>query len=153
VRARTAHLRATDRPTIGANHGAGTQPPGEPHRRRHGRRTGAGRRHAGRTVFAHNPERSPDPGSLARHLRDAFEILEDEAGAGRICSYGGLATWTGFSHGLFTVTDLDRIATEATGTPDHHLRTIQFPVSLIEDTALSQGLRGRGPIIHAADRG
>jgi aryl-alcohol dehydrogenase-like predicted oxidoreductase len=104
------------------------------------------------TVFIHNPERSPDPGSLARHLRDAFEILEDAAGAGRIGSYG-LATWTGFSHGLFTVTDLDRIATEAAGTPDHHLRTIQLPVSLIEDTALSQALRGRGPAIHAADQG
>ncbi|MEV6654957.1 aldo/keto reductase [Streptomyces sp. NPDC051219] len=103
-------------------------------------------------VFVHNPERVREPGGLAQHLRGAFEALEVEAWAGRIGSYG-VATWNGFSKGWFNVASLDRIATEAAGTPDHHLRTIQLPVSLIEDTPLHQALRGRGPITHAADRG
>ncbi|MFD0008837.1 aldo/keto reductase [Streptomyces sp. NPDC127178] len=92
------------------------------------------------TVFVHNPERSPDPGSLAQHLRDAFEILEVEAGADRICSYW-VATWNGFSQGLFTIAALDRIATEAASTPR--------PPSA-DDPASRQPHRGPPPLTGAA---
>ncbi|MFI1018151.1 aldo/keto reductase [Streptomyces sp. NPDC020965] len=104
------------------------------------------------TVFVHNPERTPDQGHLHEQLRDAFAVLEEQAEARRLSSYG-IATWTGFTTGQLTVPGLDRIATEAAGTRDHHLSTIQLPVNLVEHTALDQALYGRGPITHATARG
>ncbi|MEU1439653.1 aldo/keto reductase [Streptomyces sp. NPDC005786] len=103
-------------------------------------------------IFLHNPEQPSAQEPLHQQLRAAFTVLEEQAADGRLSSYG-VATWQGFADGRFTVADLDRIGTEAAGTRDHHLTTIQLPVSLIEDTALSQALHRRGPITHAADRG
>ncbi|MGA4980150.1 aldo/keto reductase [Streptomyces cinereoruber] len=102
-------------------------------------------------VFVHNPEHLP-PDRLPAALHEAFAVLEDLTAAGHLTAYG-VATWSGFADSRFTVTGLDRIARTAAGTPDHHLRHIQLPVSLIQDTALTQALLGRGPITHAADRG
>ncbi|WP_328436241.1 hypothetical protein OHA71_49245 [Streptomyces sp. NBC_00444] len=51
------------------------------------------------------------------------------------------------------MTLLDRLASEAAGSTEHHLRAIQLPVSLVMDTHLGEALHGRGPIIQAADRG
>lgn len=102
-------------------------------------------------VFVHNPEHLSGD-HLPAALREAFTILEEQAAAGHITAYG-IATWSGFTHGRFTVADLDRIARDAAGTPHHHLRLLQLPVSLVEDTAFAQALLGRGPIAHATDRG
>ncbi|MEU3480864.1 aldo/keto reductase [Streptomyces sp. NPDC033754] len=103
------------------------------------------------TVFVHNPEHLPDD-QLAAGLRDAFAVLEEETAAGRIASYG-VATWNGFTDSRFTVATLNSLARAAAGSPDHHLKTIQLPVSLVEATALAQSLLGRGPIAHAVDHG
>ncbi|WP_435191246.1 aldo/keto reductase [Streptomyces sp. bgisy126] len=102
-------------------------------------------------VFVHNPEHLP-PDQLPAALHQAFAVLEEHAAAGHLSGYG-VATWNGFTDGRFTVASLDRIAHVAACTPDHHLRHIQLPVSLVEDTALAQALLGRGPITHAAQRG
>lgn len=77
-------------------------------------------------VFVHNPERvATKPDEV---LREAFAALEAEAAAGALDGYG-VATWDGFDTGLLNVPHLDRLATEAAGTADHHLRTLQLPVS------------------------
>ena len=65
----------------------------------------------------------------------------------------GVATWNGFADGLFTVPQLDRLATEAAGRPEHHLRLVQLPVSLVMADHLGESLHGYGPIHQAADRG
>ncbi|MFE6165321.1 hypothetical protein ACFQ7F_41170 [Streptomyces sp. NPDC056486] len=65
----------------------------------------------------------------------------------------GVATWAGFTEDAFNVPLLDRLAAEAAGSPEHHLRVIQLPVSLVMDTRLSEALLGDGPIVQAADRG
>ncbi|MEF9886765.1 aldo/keto reductase [Streptomyces sp. P9-A4] len=103
------------------------------------------------TMFVHNSEHLPDD-QLAAGLRDAFAILEEKVACGRIASYG-VAVWNGFTDGRFTVATLNRLAQIAAGSHDHHLTTIQLPVSLIEATALAQALLGRGPIAHAVDHG
>lgn len=103
------------------------------------------------TVFLHNPERVGEA-SLRQVLRDAFAVLEQEAAAGHLVSYG-VATWTGFRDRLFTVAGLDGLATEAAGSPQHHLKAIQLPVSLVMDSALAAALDGHGPIADAAARG
>lgn len=102
------------------------------------------------TVFPHNPERVGEA-SLRQVLRDAFAVLEQEAVAGHLVSYG-VATWTGFRDRLFTVAGLDRLATEAAGSPQHHLKAIQLPVSVVMDSALAAALDGHGPISNAAAR-
>ncbi|MGW8556615.1 hypothetical protein [Streptomyces tubercidicus] len=55
--------------------------------------------------------------------------------------------------GLLTVEELDRLATEAADSPDHQLRAVQLPVSLVETDALELALDGRGPIGEAAECG
>lgn len=101
-------------------------------------------------VFVHNPERvATKPNEV---LREAFTALEAEAAAGALDSYG-VATWDGFDTGLLNVPHLDRLATEAAGTADHHLRALQLPVSLVTATAFRLALHGRGPIAQAGQRG
>lgn len=104
------------------------------------------------TVFLHNPEHTGDPAVLPVVLREAFAVLEEAAAAGHLSAYG-VATWSGFTEGLLTVGELDRLATEAAGSPDHRLRAVQMPVSLVEIDALELALNGRGPIGAAAERG
>lgn len=108
-----------------------------------------GRQHLN-IVFAHNPERTA--GDPYEHLLDAFTALEAEVAAGSLNAYG-VATWDGFDTGALSVPELDRVATEAAGTREHHLRAVQLPVSLVTATAFAQALDGRGPIADAAERG
>ncbi|MEU3599608.1 aldo/keto reductase [Streptomyces sp. NPDC006798] len=97
-------------------------------------------------VFVHNPESNHrDPYDA---LRSAFEALEEQATAGHITAYG-VATWSGFDGGLFTVPELNDLATEVAGTRDHHCRAIQLPVSLVMATPIEQALNGQGPIADA----
>ncbi|MEC3995037.1 aldo/keto reductase [Actinacidiphila sp. DG2A-62] len=103
-------------------------------------------------LFLHNPERTARPGELWAELRDAFTVLEEEADAGHIAAYG-IATWTGFSEGAFSVSVLDRLAREAAGSDTHHLRAIQLPVSLVMAEAFDMALRGTGPIVQAGWQG
>ncbi|WP_307835411.1 aldo/keto reductase [Streptomyces adelaidensis] len=66
-------------------------------------------------VFVHNPERSRlDRADLHGRLREVFAALEEFAAAGRISGYG-VATWSGFQHGAFTVPELLDLAKEAAG--------------------------------------
>lgn len=101
-------------------------------------------------VFVHNPERSA--GDPIEALLRAFTALEEEVKAGALDAYG-VATWNGFDSGVLTVPHLDRIATQAAGTADHHLRAVQLPVSLVTANAFTQALDNRGPITQAAARG
>lgn len=103
-------------------------------------------------LFLHNPERTTQPARLHAQLRDSFAVLEEAAAAGSVTVYG-IATWNMFTGGAVTVADLDRLATEAAGTRDHHLRMLQLPVSLVTADALTEALDGRGPIAEAAGRG
>lgn len=104
------------------------------------------------TVFLHNPELTDDPAVLPIVLREAFAVLEEAVAAWHLGTYG-VATWSGFTEGLLTVGELDRLATEAAGCPDHRLRAVQLPVSLVEAGSLVLALDGRGPIGEAAERG
>ncbi|MFD9100242.1 aldo/keto reductase [Streptomyces virginiae] len=57
-------------------------------------------------VFVHNPEHAGlSPTELHPALRDVFAVLEEFAGAGRIGGYG-VATWSGFQHDAFSVSEL-----------------------------------------------
>ncbi|MFH8591614.1 aldo/keto reductase [Streptomyces rimosus] len=103
-------------------------------------------------LFLHNPERTCRPDRLHEQLREAFAILEEQAATGAVRTYG-VATWDGFDTGAFTVADLDRLAAEAAGSADHHLRVIQLPVSLVAADAFTLALHGRGPIAEAAGCG
>ncbi|GAA4887278.1 aldo/keto reductase [Streptomyces coeruleoprunus] len=105
-------------------------------------------------VFLHNPEdgHRGDHDTLANRLRAAFTVLEEEVREGHLAAYG-VATWSGFTDGAFTVPLLDRLATEAADGPEHHLRYLQVPVNLVVDAHLDQALNGRGPIAQASQRG
>ncbi|MFD6548533.1 aldo/keto reductase [Streptomyces sp. NPDC058398] len=104
-------------------------------------------------VFLHNPEhRQNDRQDLDRELRAAFAVLEEAAHTAQTTAYG-VATWNGFTQNAFTVPRLDQLAREAAGSPDHHLRVLQLPVSLVMDTHLTEALDGNGPINQATDRG
>lgn len=101
-------------------------------------------------VFAHNPEQAP--GDPYDALLPAFTALEEEVAAGALDTYG-VATWNGFDTGLLDVPELDRLAAQAAGSPAHHLRAIQLPVSLVTASALGQALGERGPIAQASRLG
>ncbi|MFF4902544.1 aldo/keto reductase [Streptomyces sp. NPDC001068] len=104
-------------------------------------------------MFLHNPEHHHgDDQAVTGILREAFAVLEETAQAGGIAGYG-VATWSGFSDGLFTVPMLDRLAAEAAGSSEHHLRLLQLPVSLVMATHLDEALDETGPIAAAAERG
>ncbi|MFI9787388.1 aldo/keto reductase [Kitasatospora sp. NPDC051984] len=104
-------------------------------------------------VFVHNPERhGVDRRELHRAIRAAFAVLEEFAYAGRIGGYG-VATWSGFTAGAFTVAELAGLAGEAAGSTGHHLAGVQMPVSLVMADPLAQALDGNGPLVHARDAG
>ncbi|MEU3356083.1 aldo/keto reductase [Streptomyces sp. NPDC037389] len=100
-------------------------------------------------VFVHNPERA-GRGRAAIHarIRDAFAVLEEVADAGRIDGYG-VATWSGFDAGMFTVGELVGLARQAAGGADHHLIALQQPVSLVRDTPIRHALAGLGSLVEA----
>ncbi|CAL9531034.1 hypothetical protein SUDANB145_04022 [Streptomyces sp. enrichment culture] len=103
-------------------------------------------------VFVHNPEHGRmNRSDLLRTLTEAFEELESAADAGEIGGYG-VATWTGLSSGMFTVSEIVRRATEVAG-PHHHLRAVQFPVSLIRLAVVADALDGCGALAEARDAG
>ncbi|WP_327317090.1 aldo/keto reductase [Streptomyces sp. NBC_01235] len=101
-------------------------------------------------VFAHNPEHTA--GDPHQALLNAFTALEGEVAAGTLAAYG-VASWDGFETGRLNIPALHRLAGEAAGTEQHHLRAIQLPVSLVTATALAQALGGMGPIAQAAGLG
>ncbi|MEX2984896.1 aldo/keto reductase [Streptomyces sp. C36] len=104
-------------------------------------------------VFVHNPEHSHlDRAALHDRLRVLFAVLEEFATAGRIGGYG-VATWSGFQHGAFTVPELLGLAKEAAGSGEHHLRAIQQPVSLVMARPIALALDGRGPLVQARAAG
>lgn len=102
------------------------------------------------TVFLHNPEHGAGPDRQALHatLLGAFAVLEAESHAGHIRGYG-VATWSGFADGLFSVADLLALADQAAPSA-HHFTAIQLPVSLVNLAPVSEWLDGRGPIADAA---
>src|SRR5438309_2150761 len=59
----------------------------------------------------------------------------------------GVATWSGFTEGAFTVPELLGLAVEAAGSHEHHIGAVQLPVSLVMDHALGHALDGRGPLV------
>ncbi|MCX4500882.1 aldo/keto reductase [Streptomyces sp. NBC_01728] len=105
-------------------------------------------------VLLHNPERAHPGDREALHtaLREAFAVLEEETAAGRVGGYG-VATWHGLADGAFTVPELLALAADAAGGPTHHLVALQFPVSLVMMTPITQALDGRGPAREAAGAG
>ncbi|WP_280667626.1 aldo/keto reductase [Kitasatospora sp. MAP12-44] len=106
-------------------------------------------------VFVHNPERVwHDHGRDECHaqLRSAFAELESLAHNGRIRGYG-IATWSGFTSGAFTVAELLRLAEEAAGSSHHHFSGLQLPVSLVMADPISQALDSGGPLFHARAAG
>ncbi|MEU1151857.1 aldo/keto reductase [Streptomyces sp. NPDC005918] len=101
-------------------------------------------------LFAHNPERVD--GDVYTVLKGAFGAMEALVSEGTIKSYG-VATWDGFLKGRLRVKELDKVAAEAAGTRDHHLKAIQLPVSLVMSDAFESALEGKGPIAEAAELG
>ncbi|MFI9785909.1 aldo/keto reductase [Kitasatospora sp. NPDC051984] len=102
-------------------------------------------------VFLHNPEHGRQEGEIADRLYAAFLALEEACSQHAIGAYG-VATWCGFSSGLFDVPTLLELATKAGG-PNHHLRAIQLPVSLVHLAPVAQALDGQGPLAEALDTG
>ncbi|MFF3350891.1 aldo/keto reductase [Streptomyces sp. NPDC002779] len=104
-------------------------------------------------VLLHNPERAHcgDRRALHHAIRDAFEVLEEEAAAGHVAGYG-VATWAGLEEDAFTVGELLALAAEAAG-GQHHMAAVQLPVSLVMMTPITQSLEGRGPLPAAAAAG
>ncbi|MFD4397517.1 aldo/keto reductase [Kitasatospora sp. NPDC058478] len=102
-------------------------------------------------VFVHNPEHACPDGEITGRLYNAFLALE-EACSQQIISAYGVATWRGFSSGLFEVPMLIELAIKAGG-PNHHLWAIQLPVSLVHLVPIAQALDGHGPLADALDAG
>ncbi|MFG2910325.1 aldo/keto reductase [Kitasatospora sp. NPDC048286] len=102
-------------------------------------------------VFVHNPEHDCPEGEITDRLFNAFQALE-EACSQQIISAYGVATWRGFSSGLFDVPTLIELAAKAGG-PNHHLWAIQLPLSLVHLAPVAQALDGYGPLTDALDAG
>ncbi|MGW3040733.1 aldo/keto reductase [Kitasatospora sp. NPDC001159] len=100
-------------------------------------------------VFLHNPEHGCQEGKIADRLYAAFLALEEACSQHAIGAYG-VATWCGFSSGLFDVPTLLELATKAGGL-NHNLRAIQLPVSLVHLAPVAQALDGQGPLADALD--
>jgi len=104
-------------------------------------------------VFVHNPEHhEPDGARVRTALLGAFRVLEEFAADGRIGGYG-VATWSGFSSGAFTVGELLELAQQAAGSSLHHLTSIQLPVSLVMSDPIAAALRNQGPLAEAHSNG
>jgi len=115
------------------------------------------RRDLGRTkldvVFLHNPDQfHTDRDDLTAALITAFAALEASA-CDRVIGGYGVATWTGFAEGAFTVPELLDLAARAAGGHGHHFTTIQLPVSLVHIEPLAAALDGRGPLAQAKAAG
>ncbi len=102
-------------------------------------------------VFVHNPEHACPDGEITGRIYNAFLALE-EACSQQIISAYGVATWCGFSSGLFDVPTLIDLAAKAGG-PNHHLWAIQLPVSLVHLAPVAQALDGHGPLADALAAG
>lgn len=103
-------------------------------------------------VFVHNPENAATTrNEVLLALTSTFEEMETAADAGLIHGYG-VATWTGFSSGLFTITDLVRLA-QRVGGWRHHFHAVQTPVSLVHLGLVAEALRGSGPLHQARETG
>ncbi|NVI89233.1 aldo/keto reductase [Actinomadura sp. BRA 177] len=105
-------------------------------------------------LYLHNPEHDAhgDRERLLEQIIQAFTTFEETAQRGDIAGYG-IATWSGFTSGAFTVQDLITAAQRAAGSTRTHLQAIQLPVSLIELTSFAEALHGAGPIAQAAGAG
>ncbi|SDT81520.1 Predicted oxidoreductase [Streptomyces sp. TLI_053] len=102
-------------------------------------------------AFVHNPEHACPDGEITGRLYRSFVALE-EACSQQIISAYGVATWRGFSSGLFDVPTLIELAAKAGG-PNHHLRAVQLPVSLVHLAPVAQALDGHGPLADALAAG
>ncbi len=112
------------------------------------------RRHLGRMpdlVFLHNPEHHCPPEHVDELLYSAFTVLEEACGDGQLRSYG-VATWSGFSGGLFDIPTLLGAAFRAGGA-DHRLRAVQLPLSIVRLAPIAQVLEGRGVLADASAAG
>ncbi len=104
-------------------------------------------------VFVHNPEHAcADRADLASAITKSFEELESAAFEQRIGNYG-VATWSGFTEGAFTVRELVDLASQAAGGQSHHFTAIQLPVSLVNIDPIAEALNGRGPLAEATEAG
>ncbi|MFG3227073.1 aldo/keto reductase [Kitasatospora sp. NPDC048194] len=102
-------------------------------------------------VFVHNPEHGCPEDEITDRLCTAFLALE-EACSRQIISAYRVTTWHGFSSGLFDVPGLLELATTVGG-PNHYLRAIQLPVSLVHLAPVAQALDGHGPLADALAAG
>ncbi|MFD7026559.1 aldo/keto reductase [Streptomyces sp. NPDC059917] len=94
-------------------------------------------------VFVHNPEHAGlCPTELHPALGDVVAVLEEFADAGGIGGYG-VATWSGFQHDAFSVSELLGLAIEAAGSGEHHLRAVQQPVGFAMARPIALSLDGR----------
>ncbi|WP_251061679.1 aldo/keto reductase [Streptomyces sp. ISL-100] len=98
-------------------------------------------------TFIHNPEHGCRREAMTDRLYLAFLTLEEACQAGLIRGYG-VATWSGFSSGLFDVPLLVELAVKAGG-PRHHLRAIQLPLSVVNLSPIAQALDGVGVLADA----
>jgi hypothetical protein len=99
---------------------------------------GVARRHIEERSFTHRTE-------LDHALTKAFAELEATVAHQRIRGYG-VATWSGFAEGVFTVLELVALASKAAGSQAHHLTSIQLPASLVHIDPIASALDGRGPL-------
>ncbi|MFD8112228.1 aldo/keto reductase [Streptomyces microflavus] len=103
-------------------------------------------------VFVHNPENGASTREeVLRALTSAFEEMETAANTGLIHGYG-VATWTGLSSGMFTVSDLVSLA-QRVGGWRHHFHAVQTPLSLVHLGLVAETLRGGGPLQQAREAG
>ncbi|GAA2137987.1 aldo/keto reductase [Kitasatospora kazusensis] len=110
------------------------------------------KRRLGRTpdlVFLHNPEHHCASEEIADRLLVAFLALEEACSNGTISAYG-VATWRGFSSGLLDVGTLLELASKAGG-PQHHLRAIQLPISMVHLAPVAHALDGYGVLVDAVE--
>lgn len=105
-------------------------------------------------LYLHNPEHDAhgDRERLLEQITQAFTTFEEAAHRGDIVGYG-IATWSGFTSGAFTVQDLITAAQRAAGSARTHLQAVQLPVSLIEIGPHAEALQGAGPIAQATGAG
>ena len=98
-------------------------------------------------LFLHNPDHvATDRAGHRAVFAAAFTALEKAVADGLIGDYG-VASWSGFTDGTFTVAELVAIAGEVTADP--RLTAVQLPVSLVMLQAVEQALDGLGPLAEA----